>query len=128
MDVQAQLLAIATDTLPRAYAPYSNYPVAAAAIDTTGRTHVGVNIENASYGLTQCAEVALIAAWRLTADAQLTDLVCINGRGEFITPCGRCRQVLFEHAPPTLNIATATGPVTLADLLPHAFGPTTLQD
>ncbi len=128
MQEYEQLHAAATEVLPRAYAPYSNYPVAVAALDERGAVHTGVNIENASYGLTQCAEVAMISAWRLTTDARLTHLVCINADGDYITPCGRCRQVLFEHAPAELAIATATGSVTLTELLPHAFGPNNLQD
>lgn len=123
MTITDRLHAAAVDILPRAYAPYSRYRVAAAAIDTAGTIHTGVNIENASYGLTQCAEVGLISSWRLANGATLTDMVCINADGEFITPCGRCRQVLAEHAPDGLRIATQAGPVTLAELLPHAFGP-----
>lgn len=123
MTVTNRLHAAAVDILPRAYAPYSQYPVAAAAIDVDGVIYTGVNIENASYGLTQCAEVGLVSSWRLANGAVLTDMVCINANGEFITPCGRCRQVLAEHAPNELRIATQTGSVTLTELLPHAFGP-----
>ena len=128
MSPHAQLHAAARTILPRAYAPYSNYPVAAAALDANGTVHTGVNIENASYGLTQCAEGSMLAAWRLAAGEPLTHLVCLNQAGDYITPCGRCRQMLYEHAPPTLSIATATGPMTLAELLPAAFGPHNLQD
>lgn len=128
MSVFEQLHTAATRMLPRAYAPYSNHPVAAAAVDDAGAIHTGVNIENASYGLTQCAEVAMISAWRMAAGATLTHLVCINGDGEYITPCGRCRQVLFEHAPADLAIAIPGSSITLTQLLPHAFGPDNLQD
>ncbi|HEY4535151.1 MAG TPA: cytidine deaminase [Enteractinococcus sp.] len=128
MSVFQRLHHAATQVLPRAYAPYSKYPVAAAGLDTQGIVHTGVNIENASYGLTQCAELSLIAAWRMAAGAPLTHLVCLNAQGDYITPCGRCRQVLFEHAPAELTIATITGSITLNDLLPHAFGPHNLQD
>ncbi|GAA4108262.1 cytidine deaminase [Enteractinococcus coprophilus] len=128
MSVVEQLHAAATGVLSRAYAPYSNYPVAVAALDAQGTVHTGVNIENASYGLTQCAEVAMIAAWRMAAGAPLTHLVCINADGEHITPCGRCRQVLVEHATGALVIALDGGSTTLAELLPHAFGPDNLQD
>lgn len=128
MAVHDQLHAAASRVLSRAYAPYSHHPVAAAALDAAGTVHVGVNIENASFGLTQCAEGSLIGSWRLAAGEPLTHLVCLNEAGDYITPCGRCRQVLYEHAPPTLSIATATGPMTLAQLLPAAFGPQNLQD
>lgn len=128
MSAFEQLHTAASDILSRAYAPYSNHPVAAAAVDTVGTIHTGINIENASFGLTQCAEGSMIAAWRLAAGEPLTHLVCLNQGGDYITPCGRCRQVLYEHAAPTLSIATANGPVTLAELLPVAFGPHNLQD
>ena len=128
MQPHAQLHAAALNVLPRAYAPYSNHPVAAAALDANGTVHTGVNIENASYGLTQCAEGSMLAAWRLAAGESLTHLVCLNKAGDYITPCGRCRQMLYEHAPATLSIATATGPTTLGQLLPQAFGPHNLQD
>lgn len=123
MEHFAQLHAAATEVLSRAYAPYSNHPVAAAARDTDGIIHVGVNIENASIGLTLCAECSLLSSWRMNVGAQLSHLVCINGAGEYITPCGRCRQLLHEHAPPTLSIATQHGSITLGELLPLAFGP-----
>ncbi|OAV60195.1 cytidine deaminase [Enteractinococcus helveticum] len=128
MSVFEQLHTAATRVLPRAYAPYSHHPVAVAAMDDQGAVHTGVNIENASYGLTQCAEVAMISAWRMSAGATLTHLVCLNGHGDYITPCGRCRQVLFEHAPGDLVIAIPDGSITLTQLLPHAFGPDNLQD
>ncbi|GAA2025367.1 cytidine deaminase [Yaniella flava] len=127
-DPHARLHAAALEVLPRAYAPYSNHPVAAAALDDAGTIHTGVNIENAAYGVTLCAECSLISSWRMQHGTALTHLVCLNGAGAYITPCGRCRQLLFEHAPPELSIATANGPVTLHDLLPLAFGPDNLQE
>lgn len=126
MEAHAQLHAVASQALPRAYAPYSQHPVAAAALDTAGVIHTGVNIENASYGITLCAECSLISSWRLNAGAELTHLVCLNAAREYITPCGRCRQLLYEHAPTTLSIATQHGPITLGELLPMAFGPENL--
>lgn len=128
MDAHTQLHEAASAVLSRAYAPYSNYPVAAAALDAAGVIHTGVNIENASYGVTLCAECSLISSWRLNSGAELTHLVCLNKAQEYITPCGRCRQLLFEHAPTTLSIATQHGPVTLGELLPVAFGPGNLED
>ncbi|HIW46388.1 MAG TPA: cytidine deaminase [Candidatus Yaniella excrementigallinarum] len=128
MDTHAQLQVAAKHALSQAYAPYSNYPVAAAAMDRTGQIHLGVNIENASYGVTLCAECSLISSWRLNDGAALTHLVCLDAAGQYITPCGRCRQLLHEHAPSTLSIATQQGPVTLAQLLPNAFGPENVQE
>ncbi len=128
MDIHAQLQVAARHALPQAYAPYSNYPVAAAAMDSAGQIHLGVNIENASYGVTLCAECSLISSWLLNDGAALTHLVCLDAAGQYITPCGRCRQLLYEHATSTLSIATQHGPVTLAQLLPNAFGPENLQE
>lgn len=128
MQPHAQLHVAATQVLPQAYAPYSNYPVAAAAMDSAGQIHMGINIENASYGVTLCAECSLISSWLLNDGAALTHLVCLDAAGQYITPCGRCRQLLHEHAPSNLSIATQYGPVTLAQLLPNAFGPEDLQD
>ncbi|MDN6149767.1 MAG: cytidine deaminase [Yaniella sp.] len=126
MEEHTQLHAAASAVLQRAYAPYSNYPVAAAALDSAGVIHTGVNVENASYGLTLCAECSLISSWRLNAGAELSHLVCLNAAREYITPCGRCRQLLSEHAPMSLSIATQHGPITLGELLPVAFGPENL--
>ncbi len=126
MEAHSQLHAAASEVLPRAYAPYSKHPVAAAALDEDGVIHTGVNIENASYGVTLCAECSLISSWRLNAGAALTHLACLNAAREYITPCGRCRQLLHEHAPATLSIATQNGPITLGELLPIAFGPENL--
>lgn len=127
MDPHATLHDAAAAILGRAYAPYSHHPVAAAALDTAGEIHVGVNVENASYGVTLCAECSLISAWMLNAGTQLTHLVCLNNAEEYITPCGRCRQLLSEHAPADLSIATDVGPITLEQLLPQAFGPANLE-
>src|SRR5699024_10044851 len=123
-----KLTVTAKHALSQAYAPYSHYPVAAAAMDRTGQIHLGVNIENASYGVTLCAECSLISSWRLNDDAALTHLVCLDAAGQYITPCGRCLELLHEHAPSTLSIATQQGPVTLAQLLPNAFGPENVQE
>lgn len=128
MDPFALLHAAASEVLPRAYAPYSNHQVAAAALDADGVIHTGVNIENASFGVTLCAECSLISAWQLAAGVELTHLVCLNSAHEYITPCGRCRQLLHEHAPDTLSIATQYGPMPLRELLPVAFGPANLQE
>lgn len=117
----------ALEVLPRAYAPYSKHPVGAAAMDANGKIHTGVNVENASFGLTQCAEGSLIGAWKLATDAPLTHLVCLNASGHYITPCGRCRQVLHEFCAPDFLVATVNGPVTLEWLLPAAFGPRNLD-
>lgn len=109
-----------------AYAPYSKFPVGAAAVTDTGRIIVGCNVENASYGLTLCAECSLVSALRASGDQKLLAFVCVNGAGELLMPCGRCRQLLLEFAAPEFRILTARGPLTLRDLLPDAFGPNDL--
>ncbi|MDR1825142.1 MAG: cytidine deaminase [Bifidobacteriaceae bacterium] len=105
-----------------AYVPYSRYPVGAAALADDGRLVTGANIENASYGLTLCAECSLISQLAMTGGGHLTALVCVDGNGSVITPCGRCRQLLWEHGGPHLRVLTPTGESTLAHLLPEAWG------
>ncbi|MGJ3508628.1 cytidine deaminase [Enemella sp. A6] len=119
----AALRARATEAATRAYAPYSNYPVGAAALVDDGRIVVGCNVENASYGLTLCAECGLISSLIAGGGGRLVAFCCVNGSGELITPCGRCRQLLMEHGGADLLIDTAAGRLRLEDLLPHGFGP-----
>ena len=111
-----------------AYAPYSHYPVGAAALVDDGRVVVGCNVENASYGVTLCAECGLISQLQLSGGGRLTHFVCVDGGGEVLMPCGRCRQLLWEHGGPGLVVATGTGPRPMRELLPDAFGPADLED
>ncbi|MEP6852806.1 MAG: cytidine deaminase [bacterium] len=120
------LRAAAVTAMHRAYAPYSHYPVGAAALVDDGRTITGCNVENASYGLTLCAECGLVSALHAGGGGRLIAFVCVNAAEEPISPCGRCRQLLFEHGGSDLLVDSATGPVTMADLLPAAFGPADL--
>jgi cytidine deaminase len=113
----------ATAMLARAYAPYSNYPVGAAAVVSDGRLVTGCNVENASYGLGLCAECGLVSALAASGGGRLVAMVCVDGDGALLMPCGRCRQLLFEHGGPQMLVAAAGGPLTVADLLPEAFGP-----
>lgn len=117
------LRAAARDAMSRAYAPYSHYPVGAAALVDDGRTVVGCNVENASYGVTLCAECGLVSALHATGGGRLTHFTCVNGDGQLILPCGRCRQLLSEHGGPGLLLDTPSGIRPLAELLPDAFGP-----
>lgn len=118
------LRAAARDAMSRAYAPYSGYPVGAAALVDDGRTVVGCNVENASYGLGLCAECGLVSALAATGGGRLTAFTCVDGRGELLVPCGRCRQLLYEHGGPGLLVDAGEGGVRrLDDLLPDAFGP-----
>jgi cytidine deaminase len=107
----------------RAYAPYSNFPVGAAALVDDGRVVIGCNVENASYGLTLCAECGVVSALRSSGGGRLVALACVDGSGSPLMPCGRCRQLLLEHGGPGLLIDHPAGPRRLEELLPDAFGP-----
>lgn len=117
----------ARDAMSRAYAPYSGYPVGVAALVEDGRTVVGCNVENASYGLSLCAECGLVSALQATGGGRLTHFTCVDGRGEILVPCGRCRQLLFEFGGPELLVETPKGILPLAEMLPQAFGPDHLR-
>ncbi len=107
----------------RAYAPYSRYPVGAAARVDDGRIVVGCNVENAAYGVVLCAECGVVSQLHATGGGRLTHFVCVNGNGAVIMPCGRCRQLLSEHGGPDLLLLTATGIRPLSEVMPDAFGP-----
>jgi cytidine deaminase len=113
----------AVAVMGRAYAPYSKYRVGAAAVVSDGRLVTGCNVENASYGLGLCAECGLVSALIASGGGRLVAMVCVNGAGDLLTPCGRCRQLLFEHGGREMLVAADEGPITVADLLPGAFGP-----
>lgn len=110
-----------------AYAPYSGFPVGAAALTDDGRLVSGCNVENASYGLTLCAECGLVSALHAGGGGRLRAVCCVGPGPDPVPPCGRCRQLLFEHAAPDCLVLTSDGPRALAELLPHAFGPATLR-
>jgi cytidine deaminase len=119
----AELRAAAVDAAAHAYAPYSKYRVGAAATVADGRVVAGCNVENAAYGVTLCAECGLVSQLHMTGGGRLTRFVCVNGEGEIIMPCGRCRQLLFENGGPDLLLWTVSGVRTMAEVLPDAFGP-----
>lgn len=124
-----RLRAAAVALAARAYAPYSRYPVGAAALVDDGRVVSGCNVENAGYGVTLCAECGLVSDLIAGGGGRLVAFTCVNGDGAVITPCGRCRQLLSEHADPDLLIETpGGGTTTLETLLPGAFGPRYLAD
>ncbi|MET9481049.1 cytidine deaminase [Streptomyces sp. NPDC006638] len=118
-----ELRSVARDAMSRAYVPYSGYPVGAAALVDDGRTISGCNVENASYGLSLCAECGLVSALHLTGGGRLTHFTCVDGAGEVLVPCGRCRQLLYEFGGPELVLETPAGIRTLDAMLPQAFGP-----
>ncbi|MFE6128451.1 cytidine deaminase [Streptomyces sp. NPDC056437] len=113
----------AREAMSRAYAPYSGYPVGVAALVDDGRIIVGCNVENASYGLSLCAECGLVSQLHATGGGRLTHFACVDGRGEVLVPCGRCRQLLYEFGGPELLLDTPEGILTLDEMLPQAFGP-----
>jgi cytidine deaminase len=117
------LTARAVEASTRAYAPYSHYPVGAAALVDDGRFVSGCNVENASYGVGLCAECGLVSELHLTGGGRLTHAVCVNGRAEVIMPCGRCRQLLMENGGPAMLLLTVSGVRRMDEVLPDAFGP-----
>ena len=116
------LRSAAVEAMRRAYAPYSRFPVGAAALVDDGRVVAGCNVENASYGLGLCAECGLVSALHASGGGRLVALSCVDGHGEPLMPCGRCRQLLWEHGGPALLVLTATGPKPMTEVLPDAFG------
>lgn len=123
----SQLEAAAAAALSKAYAPYSKFQVGAAAMTTDGRLISGCNIENAAYGVTLCAECAMVGELFATGGGKLQHFLCLgqleDGPVQLITPCGRCRQLLFEHRAPDMEVQTDTGVLSMEQLLPYAFGP-----
>ncbi|MDF1488453.1 cytidine deaminase [Tessaracoccus caeni] len=121
------LQAAAVEASASAYVPYSHYPVGAAALTDDGRLVTGCNVENASYGLTLCAECGLVSALHRGGGGRLAAFCCVNGAAEIIMPCGRCRQLLYEHAAPGMRLLTISGVRTMDEVLPDAFGPRDLE-
>ncbi|CAD5992877.1 Cytidine deaminase [Agreia sp. COWG] len=113
--------------MKNAYVPYSKFPVGVAALVDDGRVISGCNVENASYGLTLCAECALVSSLHMTGGGRLVAFTCVDGDGNALMPCGRCRQLLFEHSTPGMLLQTVSGIRTIDEVLPDAFGPRTLQ-
>jgi len=120
------LTAAAITAMGHAYAPYSNFPVGAAALVNDGRIVSGCNVENASYGLGLCAECGLVSALHASGGGRLVALACVGGDGQPLMPCGRCRQLLWEQGGPELLLMTERGAVAMTEVLPDAFGPNDL--
>ena len=111
-----------------AYVPYSKFPVGVAALVDDGRLIWGCNVENASYGLTLCAECALVSTLHMTGGGKLVAFSCVDGKGQALMPCGRCRQLLFEHSAEGMLLDTVSGIKTIDEVIPDAFGPRTLEE
>ena len=121
------LRAHANEALTHSYSPYSNFPVGVAAIVDDGRVITGANIENASYGVTLCAECSLVSALHMSGGGKLVAFTCVDGHGNILMPCGRCRQLLYEHSAEGMQLETVSGVKTIDEVLPDAFGPRTLE-
>lgn len=125
------LVAAATSARENAYAPYSNFAVGAAILDESGAIHSGCNVENAAYPQSQCAEAAAIGSMIVSGGTRITAIAIAGPDGIPCTPCGGCRQRIREFAAPeTPILICSNGNIiaqhTLADLLPHSFGPENL--
>ncbi|MDR9362687.1 MAG: cytidine deaminase [Microbacteriaceae bacterium] len=123
-----QLRLKALEASKNSYAPYSNYPVGAAAIVDDGRVITGANVENASYGLTLCAECSMVSELFATGGGKLVAFSCVDSTGAVIMPCGRCRQLLSEHAAHGMMLETVSGIKSIEEVIPDAFGPRDLEE
>ncbi len=127
------LKAAANQAMQKAYVPYSKFPVGAAALTSDGKIVSGCNVENASYGLTLCAECSLVSALAMGSDsgngpAKLVAFTCVDGHGNVLMPCGRCRQLLYEHSAEGMILETVSGFKTIDEVIPDAFGPRDLEE
>lgn len=122
------LRAVAVEAMRKAYVPYSNFPVGVAALVDDGRVISGCNIENASYGVTLCAECSLVSELVMGGGGRLVAFTCVDGNGGALMPCGRCRQLLYEHSTEGMLLETVSGIRTIDQVLPDAFGPRQLEE
>ena len=113
----------AREAMAHSYSPYSKFPVGAAALVEDGRVVSGCNVENASYGVTLCAECSLVSQLAMTGGGRLVAFACVDGAGGVLMPCGRCRQLLYEFGGDGLLVDTPRGVLPMTEVLPQAFGP-----
>ena len=118
----------AIEAMQRAYAPYSRFPVGVAGLVDDGRIVSGCNVENAAYGVALCAECGMVSQLHRTGGGRLLAVSCVNGDGNPLMPCGRCRQLLWENGGPGCQVMTSSGVRTMTELLPDAFGGEDLAD
>lgn len=111
-----------------AYAPYSQYRVGVAGFVEDGRMVSGCNVENAGYGVTLCAECGMVSQLHATGGGLLTAVYCVDGVGNALMPCGRCRQLLWENGTPQTLLMTPEGVLPMVEILPQAFGPEHLRN
>ncbi|MFI8414191.1 cytidine deaminase [Paeniglutamicibacter gangotriensis] len=112
----------AVAAMERAYAPYSGFKVGAAALTEDGRIISGCNVENAAYGVTLCAECNMVGELFATGGGKLRAFACVDATGSALMPCGRCRQLLFEHRGEEMELMTPRGIQSMDQVLPDAFG------
>jgi cytidine deaminase len=117
----------AIEAMRHAYAPYSDFPVGVAGLVDDGRVVVGCNVENASYGVTLCAECGLVSSLHATGGGRLVAVSCVDATGSPLMPCGRCRQLLYEHGGSECLVEAVPRPLKVSELLPHAFGPDDIE-
>ncbi|MDA3647737.1 cytidine deaminase [Saccharopolyspora indica] len=115
------LRAAAVEAAALAYCPYSGLQVGAAALCDDGRIVTGCNVENASYGITLCAECTMAGQLRLTGGGRFVAVACRSGAGDLLMPCGRCRQILQELGGPDCLVDTPRGVLPMTEVLPDAF-------
>ena len=116
--LQAQAVAV----MRKAYAPYSKFPVGVAGLVDDGRVVVGCNVENAAYGVALCAECGMVSHLHASGGGRLVAVSCVGGDGQALMPCGRCRQLLWEHGGPDCLLMTPKGVLPMTEVLPQAFG------
>lgn len=116
------LTAAAVEAMHTAYAPYSEYPVGAAGLVDDGSIVSGCNVENAAYGVGLCAECGMVSDLHRGGGGRLVAVACVNTDRESIMPCGRCRQLLWEHGGPDCLLQTPRGVLPMREVLPQAFG------
>ena len=117
----------AREVMGHAYAPYSRFKVGAAGLVDDGRIVAGCNVENAAYGVALCAECGMVSSLHATGGGRLVAVVCVDGHGDALMPCGRCRQLLWENGGPELLLETVRGVRPMSEVLPDAFGPEDLD-
>jgi cytidine deaminase len=124
MNIDWDLLRLkAQEAMRNAYAPYSDFPVGVAALVDDGRIISGCNVENASYGIGLCAECGLVSNLINSGGGRLIAVACVDRHGNALMPCGRCRQLLWEHGGAECLIDSVSGIKPMSEILPDAFGP-----
>jgi cytidine deaminase len=122
------LRAAAVAAMRHAYVPYSKFPVGVAGLVDDGRVVAGCNVENAAYGVGLCAECGMVSQLHLSGGGRLVAVACVDGHGDPLMACGRCRQLLWEHGGPECLVDTPSGVRPMSEVLPDAFGVDDLRE